>query len=35
MLRKLTVQARTRHELEQALRAKKVPEEVARRCWTG
>ena len=29
-LRKLTVQARTRHELEQALRAKQVPEQVAR-----
>jgi len=29
-LRKLTVQARTRHELEQALRAKQVPEQVVR-----
>ena len=29
-LRKLTVQARTRHELDQALRAKQVPDQVAR-----
>lgn len=29
-LRKLTAQARTRHELDQALRAKKVPEQAAR-----
>ena len=29
-LRKLTVQARTRHELDQTLRAKQVPEQVGR-----